>query len=36
MYQRQRVFAPECNKAISEEVEKLLQVGFIREMFFLP
>ena len=24
MQQRQRIFAPECNKAVTEEVEKLL------------
>ena len=32
--QRWRVFAPECNKAVAEEVEKLLEAGFIREVFY--
>ena len=32
--QRQRIFTPERNKAIAEEVEKLLEVGFIREVFY--
>jgi hypothetical protein len=30
--QKKRNFAPERNQAIHEEVEKLLQVGFIREV----
>ena len=33
--QKQRVFAPERNKAVMEEVEKLLTVGFIRDVFYL-
>ena len=32
--QKQRVFAPECNKAIMEEVDKLLAVKFIREVYY--
>ena len=32
--QRRRVFAPERNQAITEEVSKLLTVGFIREMYY--
>ena len=32
--QKQRIFAPECNKAITKEVEKLLEAGFIREVFY--
>ena len=32
--QKQRVFALERNKAVMEEVEKLLTVGFIREVFY--
>jgi len=31
---KQRIFAPECNKAVTEEVEKLLEVDFIREVFY--
>ena len=31
--QIQRIFALECNKAVTEEVEKLLKAGFIREVF---
>ena len=31
--QRRRIFAPEHNKVVAEEVEKLLEVGFIREVF---
>jgi hypothetical protein len=30
--QRRRSFAPERNQAVAEEVQKLLQDGFIREM----
>ena len=30
--QRQRRFAPERNKIISEEIDRLLEVGFIREV----
>ena len=32
--QKQWVFAPERNKAVIEEVEKLLTVGFIREVYY--
>ena len=32
--QKWRVFAPERNKAIVEEVEKLLTTGFIREVYY--
>ena len=32
--QRRRVFAPERDQAITEEVSKLLTVGFIREMYY--
>ena len=32
--QRQRIFAPEHNKAVVEEVEKPLEAGFIREDFY--
>ena len=35
MQQQWRIFALECNKVIAEEVEKLLEVGFIREVFYL-
>ena len=34
MQQKQRVFAPKCNKVINEEVEKLLEAYFIREVFY--
>ncbi|XP_075665208.1 uncharacterized protein LOC142634839 [Castanea sativa] len=33
--QKRRIFAPERNKAVIEEVEKLLETGFIREVFYL-
>ena len=33
--QRQRIFALECNKAVTEEVEKLLETCFLREVFYL-
>ena len=33
--QRRRVFAPEHNKAVAEEVEKLLEVVFTREVLIL-
>ena len=33
--QKWRIFAPERNKAITEEVEKLLEADFIREVFYL-
>ena len=32
--QKRRVFTPERNKAIAEEVEKLLTIGFIREVYY--
>ena len=32
--QRRRVFAPERDQAITEEVSKLLTVGFIQEMYY--
>ena len=32
--QRRRVFAPERNQAVTEEVTKLLTVGFIREVHY--
>jgi hypothetical protein len=32
--QKKRVFAPDRNQAISDEVEKLLTVGFIREVYY--
>ena len=32
--QRRRIFAPEHNKAVVEEVEKPLETGFIREDFY--
>ena len=32
--QKRRVFALEWNKAIMEEVEKLLTAGFIREVYY--
>ena len=32
--QKRLVFAPKRNKAIMEEVEKLLTAGFIREVFY--
>jgi len=28
------VFVPKCNKAVIEEVEKLLETDFIREVFY--
>ena len=33
--QRWRAFAPERNKAVTEEVTKLLTAGFIREVYIL-
>ena len=33
--QKQRVFAPERNKVVMEEVEKLLTAGFIMEVYYL-
>ena len=32
--QKRRVFAPERNKVVMEEVEKLLAMGFIREVYY--
>ena len=32
--QRRRVFAPERNKAIMDEVNKLLEADFIREVYY--
>ena len=32
--QKRRIFAPEPNKAVTEEVEKLLESYFIREVFY--
>ena len=32
--QKWRIFAPKCNKAIIEEVEKSLEADFIREVFY--
>lgn len=32
--QKQRRFAPERNKAISDEVDRLLEIGFIEECFY--
>ena len=32
--QKRRIFAPERNEAVTEEVEKLLEAGFIREVFY--
>ena len=34
MQQRRRIFVPECNKAIAKKVEKLLEAGFIKEVFY--
>ena len=33
--QKRRIFAPELNKAVTKEVKKLLEVDFIREVFYL-
>ena len=33
--QKQRIFAPEHNKAVTKEVEKLSEADFIREVFYL-
>ena len=33
--QKWRIFAPERNKVVTKEVEKLLEVDFIREVFYL-
>ena len=32
--QKWRIFAPEHNKAVTKEVEKLLEVDFIKEVFY--
>ena len=32
--QKKRVFAQEQDKAITEEVKKLLEAGFIREVYY--
>ena len=32
--QKRRIFAPEHNKVVTEEVEKLLEADFIREVFY--
>ena len=32
--QKRRIFAPERNKAVTEEVKKLLETDFIREVFY--
>ena len=29
-----RIFAPECNKVVTEEVAKLLEADFISEVFY--
>jgi len=34
MQQKQRIFAPEGNKAITKEVGKLLEANFIKEFFY--
>ena len=34
MQQKRRAFAPKCNKAVIEEVEKLLEANLIREVFY--
>ena len=33
--QKRRIFALECNIGVTEEVEKLLEADFIREVFYL-
>jgi exonuclease I len=33
--QKRRVFAPERNTVVMEEVDKLLKAGFIREVYYL-
>ena len=33
--QKQRIFAPEHNKAVTKEVEKLSEADFIKEVFYL-
>ena len=32
--QKRRIFATKCNKAVTEEVDKLLEANFIREFFY--
>ena len=34
LQQKRRIFAPERNKVVTEEVEKLLEADFIREVFY--
>ena len=34
MQQKRRIFAPKHNKVVTEEVEKLLEADFIREVFY--
>lgn len=34
MQQKRRIFTPKRNKAVVEEIEKLLEAGFIREVFY--
>ncbi|XP_030939563.1 uncharacterized protein LOC115964376 [Quercus lobata] len=34
LQQKWRIFAPECNKVVTEEVDKLLEDDFIREVFY--
>ena len=33
--QKKRSFAPECQKVIAKEVDKLVKIGFIREAMYL-
>ena len=33
--QKRRIFATEHNKAVTKKVEKLLEAGFIKEVFYL-
>ena len=33
--QKRRIFAPKRNKTVTEEVEKLLEADFIKEVFYL-
>ena len=34
VWQKKRVFAQERDKAVAEEVRKLLEAGFIREVYY--
>ena len=34
LQQKQRIFVPERNKAVTEEVEKLLEADFIKKVFY--